>query len=156
MQVFASDTNSSLKSDEKFIDRAIEKSHEAKDKTGDKAGCIEGQIKYLDGKKEVLLKEHYCFDSVLKSISSVRKCLDKDSTEKECLVNMPGPYEMKLKEIQTERGSIGFNICNKLKGTPQFIEFWDGTSWVKTSRCIFNDGSYMDIAALNLKVKYVD
>ena len=27
----------------------------------DKSGCIEGKIKYLDGAKEVLLKEKYCY-----------------------------------------------------------------------------------------------
>lgn len=118
----------------------------------DKSGCIDGKIKYLDRDKEILLNERYCYDSLLHSISSLRKCADN----KECLVNMPGPYSMKLKDVQVEKGSVGFKVCEKLNGIPQFIEFWDGEVWIKTSRCIFNDGSYMDIPALTLKVKYVD
>ena len=118
----------------------------------EKAGCIDGKIKYLDRTKEIVLQERYCYDSLLRSISSVKKCPDN----KECTINLPGPFPLKLKDVQAEKGSPGFKVCEKLNGIPQFIEYWDGESWIKSSRCIFNDGSYMDIAALTLKVKYVD
>ena len=118
----------------------------------DKSGCIEGKIKYLDGAKEVLLKEKYCYDSYLRSISSFKKCPDN----KECTINLPGPYLMKQSEFLTDKGSTGFKICQKLNGIPQLIEFWDKQSWIKSSRCIFNDGSFVDIASLTLKVKYVE
>ena len=118
----------------------------------DKSGCIEGKIKYLDGTKEILLKEKYCYDSYLRSISSFKKCPDN----KVCTINLPGPFLIKHSDIQSEKGSPGFKICQKLNGIPQFIEFWDKQSWVKSSRCIFNDGSFVDIASLSLKVKYVD
>lgn len=116
------------------------------------SGCIDGKIRYLQDKKEIIQQDRYCYDSLLHSISSLKKCAD----QKECLINMPGPYPMHLKEVQGEKGSVGFKICEKLKGTPQFIEFWDSEKWNKTSRCLFEDGSYMDIPALSLKVKYVD
>lgn len=118
----------------------------------EKSGCIDGKIKYLHDKKEIIQQERYCYDSVLHSILSVKKCAD----HKECLINMPGPFPMKLSEVQGEKGSVGFKICEKLKGVPQFIEFWDTEKWIKTSRCIFDDGFYIDIPALSLKVKYVD
>ncbi len=116
------------------------------------SGCIDGKIKYLERKKEIILNDRYCFDRLLRSILSVKKC----DNNKECLVNNPGPFLLKLKDINSERGSVGFKICDNLKGVPQFIEYWDGANWVHTSRCIFNDGSYEDIGALSLKVKYVD
>lgn len=120
--------------------------------TAKESGCIDGKIKFLQDKKEIVQLERYCYDSLLHSISSLKKCAD----QKECLINMPGPFLMHLKEVQGEKGSVGFKICEKLKGTPQFIEFWDSEKWNKTSRCLFEDGSYMDIPALSLKVKYVD
>lgn len=159
VQIFAIDVKSNTMSDDKYTDRVADKSQPKDDKKIEKAGCLtikDGKIKYLDGKKEVIINESYCYDSVLKSISSVRKCADKNDIEKECLINMPGPFEMKLKDVQSEMGSIGFNICNKLNGTPQIIDYWDGSSWIKTSRCIFTDTSYMDISELSMKVKYVD
>ena len=118
----------------------------------EKSGCIDGKIRYLDRKKETELSERYCFDSLLRSISSVKKCADN----KECLINLPGPFALKLKDTQGEKGSVGFKVCENLAGTPQLIEFWDGSNWIHTSRCIFRDGSYQDIGALSLKVNYVD
>ncbi len=120
--------------------------------SAEKSGCIDGKIRFLNRDKTEEIKERYCYDSVVKSISSVRKC--GEHQEKECLINMPGPFPMKMKDVQSEKGSVGFKVCENLKGKPQFIEYWDGESWIKTSRCIFEDGSYMDISALTLKVKY--
>ena len=111
--------------------------------TAEKSGCIDGKIKYLENKKEIVVHERYCYDSLLHSISSVKKCAD----QKECISNLPGPFPIKK--------SAATNLCEKLNGIPQFIQFWDGESWIKTSRCIFNDGSYADTASLNLKVKPV-
>jgi hypothetical protein len=118
----------------------------------DKSGCIEGKIKYLDGAKEIILKENYCFDSLLRTISSFKKC----SNTKECTSNLAGPFLVKVKDIEGKNGSPGFKICAKLNGIPQFLEFWDNENWIKSSRCIFNDGSFVDIGSLTLKVKYVE
>ncbi|MBC7540482.1 MAG: hypothetical protein H7281_16780 [Bacteriovorax sp.] len=118
----------------------------------EKSGCIDGKIKYLDKIKEIVLQDRYCYDSLLRSISSVKKCAEN----KECTINLPGPFLLKHKDVQVKSGSPGFRVCDLLNGIPQFIEYWDGEFWIKSSRCIFNDGSYMDIAALTLKVKYVD
>jgi hypothetical protein len=92
-------------------------------KPGEKAGCIDGKIKYSDNGKLVLLNERYCYDNIVKSLSSVRKCADKNDNQKECLINMPGPFPIKLKGLQTQTASIGFNICSKLKRISQNIEF---------------------------------
>lgn len=109
----------------------------------EKSGCIDGKIRYFDHAKEIVMQERYCYDSLLRSLSSTKKCLDN----KECLSNLPGPFLIKIKDKKI--------ICEKLNGIPQLIEFWDKESWIKTSRCIFNDGSYIDIPALKLKIKLV-
>ena len=118
----------------------------------EKSGCTEGKIKYLDRSSEIVSVESYCYDSLVRSISSMKKC----SNNQECKSNLPGPFEFKLRAIQSPMGSPGFKICEKLNGVPQFIEYWDKFSWIKTSRCIFNDGSFIDIGALMLRVKYVE
>ncbi|MFA6238407.1 MAG: hypothetical protein WC635_13825 [Bacteriovorax sp.] len=107
--------------------------------------CIEGKIKIIDGKKETLTEDRYCFDELLRSISSTKKCPD----DKECFINLPGPHLLKGKEAKK-------NICLMLNGVSQDIEFWDKEKWVKTSRCLFSDGSYIDNESLKLKVKLVE
>lgn len=107
--------------------------------------CIDGKIKILNGKKEGLIEDRYCFDELLRSISSTKRCPD----DKECFINLPGPHLLKGKEAKS-------SICRSLNGTPQKIEFWDKAKWVKTSRCLFSDGSYIDNESLKLKVKFID
>lgn len=104
-----------------------------------------GKIKFLDDKKIVVEKLSYCFDSESKLfISPKNSFLAKN------------PIKLKFTEVHSEMGSLGFNLCQKIEGIPQFIDYWDGKNWISTSRCIFSDKSFVDISTLAAKVEYVD
>lgn len=56
----------------------------------------------------------------------------------------------------TAVGTPGFELCFRLKGVGEIIEFTlsDG-KWVKLDRCLFADGSYIDTGSL-VEVSYKD
>jgi hypothetical protein len=110
--------------------------------------CFEnniGKIKFLDDKKIVVEKIAYCFDSESKLFISPKSSFPTKN-----------PIKLKFSEVHSELGSLGFNICHKVEGIPQFIDYWDGKNWISTSRCMFSDKSFVDIATLATKVEYVD
>lgn len=115
-------------------------------------GCIDGKIRYIDGKEEKVVKESYCYDTILRKIYSSGRC--KPNTK--CMADFDKPIMMKVSEVSGETGSPGFKICEKVGGVPQIMEFWEGNQWVKTARCIFKDGSYIDNGTLATKVNYSD
>lgn len=98
--------------------------------------CIDGKIKF--GKAES--NERYCFDDVLKTIVSAKKC----PGNLECITNLEGPFKLKAKTKET--------ACLEMKGDVQVIEYWNKEKWIKTSRCLFSDGSYSDLNTQYLKV----
>lgn len=113
--------------------------------------CIDGKIRYVENKKEVIINDHYCFDSILKTITSTKKC------PKHCTVDDLTPLKIKRSELTTERDSPLFKICRKANGVPQAIEYWANNKWIPTSRCLYNDGSYQNIDRLiSSRVKYED
>ncbi len=119
---------------------------------GDEAiDCIDGKIRYTENKKVITITDRYCFDTVLKTITSTKKCPNR------CLVDDLTPVKVKRSELQTEVDSPMFKICRKANGVPQVIEYWANKQWISTSRCLFSDGSYQDINRLiSSRVKYED
>lgn len=115
-------------------------------------GCISGKLRFLEGKTEKIVNETYCYDSLLRKIYSSGRC--KPNTK--CMADFDKPIMMKMDELSGERGSPGFKICEKVQGVPQIIDYWDGDHWIKTARCIFKDGSYIDNGSLATKVTYAD
>ncbi len=123
-------------------------SSQASDETID---CVDGKIKTIENKKEVIVYERYCFDTVLKSISSTKKCPDG------CLVDNLNPLVLKHSELKSITESPLFIICRKAQGVPQQIDYWANHRWISTSRCLFSDGTYQDINRLiSSRVKYED
>ena len=137
-------------SDDKYIDRVMEN----KIKSPDQSGCIDGEIKIQGAPSEPKMVSHYCFDSILKSLTSTQKCFDKSSLQIECLNNSAGPFKLVLKDLKKESGPLAFSVCKKLNGTPQNIEYWNTKKWIKTERCLYSDGSYLDLNSLILKAEY--
>lgn len=114
--------------------------------------CINGKIRYIEGKNEKVIEENYCYDSLLRKIYSSGRC--KPNTK--CMADFDQPIPMKMSEVTGEKGSPGFKICEKVGGVPQIIDYWEGNKWVKTARCVFRDGSYIDNGSLATKVVYTD
>ena len=115
-------------------------------------GCIDGKIKYIDGKSEIITKESYCFNSSDKTLSSSIKCAD----DKECQSENSNPILVKSSALKAKLGSPGFMICKSVEGIPQLIEYWDNKAWIPTARCLFKDKSFLDLGSLSVKVKYVE
>lgn len=115
-------------------------------------GCIDGQIRFIEGKSEKIIKEKYCYDALLRKIYSSGQC--RPNTK--CMADFDRPIVLKLADVSGETGSPGFKICEKINGVPQIMEFWDGDRWIKTARCVFKDGSYTDTGSLSSKVEYSD
>lgn len=116
------------------------------------ANCVEGQIKFQYKGKEVINNESYCYDNSIKLLFSSKAC----SNKKICQNKNLGTLDLKLSEIAGETGSLGFKICENFQGTPQIVDYWGDNKWNPNSRCLFDDGSFIDNASLAQKVKYVD
>ena len=117
----------------------------------DNLGCIDGKIKYIDGKTEIITKESYCFNSADNTFSSSNKCAD----DKECQSTNTDPILIKASALKTKLGSPGFIICKFVDGVPQLMEYWNNKAWIPSARCLFKDKSFIDLGSLSTKVKYV-
>ncbi len=113
-------------------------------------GCIKGKIRFVEGKKEIIQNEDYCYESLPRKIYSSGKC--KESFK--CFAQMTKPIHLKKMDVAGQVGSPGFKICEKIGGVPQIMEFWDEEEWIKTSRCLFKDSSYVDIGTIASSVIY--
>ena len=118
--------------------------------------CIDGKIKYFEGKSEVISKESYCYNSVDKTISSSIKCAKAKDKDKECLSENTNPILIKSSALNSTIGSPGFMICKSIDGVPQIMEYWDSKNWIPSARCLFKDKSFIDLGSLSVKVKYVE
>ena len=114
--------------------------------------CIEGKIKHTFKNKDVLSKENYCYELESNMLLSSDPC----PGDKVCQNKELKPIGIKMSEVSNESGSPGFKICEKYNGIPQVIEFWATDEWHTTSRCIFNDGSFIDNSSLAQNVDYLD
>lgn len=114
--------------------------------------CIEGKIKHTFQNQEVISNENYCYDLDSVMLLSSDPCPDDKTCKNKDLLSI----DIKPSERSTEMGSLGFKICDKYEGTPQIIEFWAANKWHSASRCIFNDGSFIDNSSLAQKVNYLD
>jgi len=114
--------------------------------------CIEGKIKHTFQNKEVISNENYCYELDSVMLMSSDPCADG----KICQNRELGTIELKMDDSASEMGSLGFKVCEKYKGIPQIIEFWAANEWHSSSRCIFDDKSFIDNSTLSQKVKYLD
>jgi hypothetical protein len=113
--------------------------------------CLDGKIRTFENNKEVIQNDRYCYDIILRSITSTKKC------EAGCEVDSLKTQIIKRSELKTAVSSPQFKICEKFHGVPQEIEYWASHKWIKTSRCLYSDGSYQDIERLiSSRVRYED
>lgn len=114
--------------------------------------CIDGKIKYIADKKEVIVNESYCYELSSKLFISSKAC----HGNKVCQSKNLGTIEIKMSEMTAATGPLGFKICEKFHGKPQQIEYLAQDKWTSVGRCLFSDGSFIDNATLAQKVNYVD
>jgi len=112
--------------------------------------CIEGKIKTRPLQKEIVEASAYCTNKDGTELLA-QVCQNK---KKPCqALSFVGTRD-KSKLAMTAFGTPGFHLCTELKGDAQIIEFTIAEGqWSKLDRCLFNDGSYIDMGSL-LEVTY--
>lgn len=114
--------------------------------------CVEGKIKHIFKNEEIITNENYCYELNPMILLSTKSCTGVENCKNISL----GQIELRVSERSLEIGSLGFKICDKFGGKPQIMEFWALAEWHSASRCIFDDGSFIDISTLAQKVKFLD
>lgn len=114
--------------------------------------CIDGKIKHTFQNKEVISNESYCYELDSNTLISSNPCSGNNICQSKNLETI----DLKMNEMASETGSLGFKICEKYHGTPQIMEFWAEDKWHSTSRCIFSDASFIDNATIAQKINYLD
>lgn len=100
--------------------------------------CIDGTVRIPGYKKTRIEKSHYCYTEEGAFYSSSCKDL------KTCVSNL---NEVSKEDTRTfGYGTPGSRLCLALKGQSQVIEYKkaDKKTWVKTSRCVFENKSFVD------------
>lgn len=102
----------------------------------------QGKIRYVSLGKQHIETAAYCY-SKNKSYFLSASCRDRD-----CAATKTSPCKVSLAALSREAGNPGFQLCHKLKGFAQVVEFYDGKKWWSMDRCLFYDGSFVDTGIL--------
>ena len=106
--------------------------------------CLEGQIKTVTLGKAEIERAAYCTNTAGSELLS-QNCTR--NTECEALRSKETLERKNLR--MTAVGTPGFHLCTDLKGEGQIIEFTvSDKKWVKLDRCLFSDGSFIDVGSL--------
>lgn len=106
--------------------------------------CLQGQIKTRQFGQESLAPSSYCTNQ------DGTELISQSCTLKNPCRALAARGSLEKSEIQDSPvGTLGFHLCTKLKAKPEIIEFKiKSGEWVKLDRCLFNDGSYIDVGSL--------
>lgn len=111
--------------------------------------CLAGQIKTKFAGQANFEPASYCTNEDGTELLS-QSCKDKKNCQ---ALSFKGTKD-KAALHMTAQGTPGFHLCTELKGDAQVIELTLPTgSWVKLDRCLFNDGSFIDVGSL-LEITY--
>ncbi|MGE3609788.1 MAG: hypothetical protein AB7I27_09410 [Bacteriovoracaceae bacterium] len=110
-----------------------------------------GQIRYYVKRKEILEKASYCTD--VKRIILV----SKECYQSKCY-NKFKNVEVDLNDaLESPIGNPSFELCRRLDGSPQIIEFKMQGQWFSLDRCLFDEGQwFVDAGYLFKLVKIKD
>ena len=104
-----------------------------------------GKIQYILDKKKVEKKASYCFKVNTPQIESLSCVVDCEAKQ----------FKTFKKRFSGNIGSPGFKLCAKgYLGRPQILKYWDRSKWVNTSRCIFEDKSFIDLGRLEANSQF--
>jgi len=102
-----------------------------------------GKIKFVHHKKNQEQKTAYCFDKSKEMFYSLHCFKRNDCQAKN--------FKKNTYTFDAKSGSPGFKLCQWFyHGIPQILDYWDGQRWITSSRCIFADNSFIDIATLEM------
>jgi hypothetical protein len=96
------------------------------------ASCeSKGEIRWvIEMKKKESRKTAYC------SPDGAHRLLSKSCAEDKCSKTILAALEKTKAELNySPMGSPGFQLCEKMLGTPRFVSFRLGKAWKETSAC---------------------
>lgn len=110
----------------------------------DFTSCIsDGKIKYVESGNIHYETSNYCTNSTGTTLISAKCAKDKN-----CLILLP-TIRLDPKDLQFQSGKPGFELCRKLGGRGQIVEFEAHNAWQKLDRCSFSSDSwYIDTGFL--------
>lgn len=104
--------------------------------------CQTGTLRMpYDGKTKALESQNYCYNEDRTELFS------KDCQNRKCMA-FTIDSEVKMSDIMNQHSNPGFNLCRKLGGKPELLEFEANKDWFSLDRCVFKDGSYVSTGEL--------
>jgi hypothetical protein len=108
--------------------------------------CIRaGKLRYRDEKKEKSARAAYCRIAV--DSSDRRYWVSEACRALDCKPLAEPRMPVRLPKESSQIGTPGFKLCLLLKGTPQLVEYFDGT-WKENDRCIFSETEFVETSLL--------
>lgn len=98
-----------------------------------------GKIRVKTDNGNIVKKSRFCFNHFEYKIISL-DCIKDDS----CMAIKKYKH-MKGFKINSQIGSPYHSKCYILGGSPQLIEYFDGTNWHETGICNFIDNSFISV-----------
>ena len=105
--------------------------------------CIHnGKIRLFYDSEQRYETASYCTNSDKTSLLT-EKCVTLN-----CFSKLPR-LDLKMKDLYSAAGKPGFELCRKLNGRGQIVEFLVDGKWYKLDRCVFDQESwYVDTGFL--------
>ncbi len=104
--------------------------------------CQKGSFRMpYNAETKVVEAQTYCFNEDRTELYS------KDCQDRKCTA-FNVDIEVKTADILDQKSNPGFNLCRKLGGKPELLEFEASKEWFALDRCVFKDGSYVSTGEL--------
>ncbi|WP_413568973.1 hypothetical protein ACLWBD_16060 [Bdellovibrio sp. HCB117] len=104
--------------------------------------CVDGSFRSTTNGIVSTSKAHYCFNSDKNQLYS------KECKDLKCTTAFNDRKFFKFSELHDENSNPAFNLCRKLDGKPELLEFKVGNEWFALDRCQFKDGSFVSTSEL--------
>ncbi|KHD88643.1 MAG: hypothetical protein OM95_07505 [Bdellovibrio sp. ArHS] len=104
--------------------------------------CASGSFRFLTNGVTSTSKSFYCYNSDKTQLYS------KECKNQKCPLAFDSKKYFNFSDLHDENSNPGFNLCRKLDGKPEILEFQADKEWFKLDRCNFKDGSFVSTSEL--------
>lgn len=107
--------------------------------------CQSWSVRHTEAAKSVASTENFCFEPAQGRLLSLG-C--RESQRPCAALARARAHPVPLKRVTGEIGNPAHKACHLIDGTPQALEIRVGNEWVPASRCLLEDGSFVDLGTL--------
>lgn len=107
--------------------------------------CRRWSIRHMEAAKSVASTESFCFEPAHGRLLSL-SCRESPDTCSALANSRARPVP--LEQVTGEIGNPFHKACHLIDGTPQTLEIRVGSEWIPASRCLMEDGSFVDLGTL--------